>query len=132
MNIETVMSQRADEKLVAEAVESFRKTMVLPNQATFEKLTSQALSYGHSNGIVEDQKTCIESMVTGKYKFASLELTEQTISVTGQTAIVRHNFFAHTNDAGKDPGTAKLKVLQVWVKEKGNWVLIARQAVKVL
>lgn len=126
------MSQSAEEKRVAQAVESFRKTMVQPDQAAFVKLTSQALSYGHSNGLVEDQKTCIESMITGKYKFTSLELTEQTINITGQTAIVRHHFFAHTHDAGKDPGTAKLKVLQVWVKEKANWVLLARQAVKVL
>lgn len=130
MSAGTVIAQSADEKAVAEAVEKFRKTMVDPDKATFEKLTSTELTYGHSNGLVEDRKTCIESMLTGKFNFNSLELTEQTIKIVDKTAIVRHAFFAHTHDAGKEPGTVKLKVLQVWQKEKGQWVLLARQAVR--
>ncbi|WP_229252955.1 nuclear transport factor 2 family protein [Dyadobacter helix] len=131
MSAGSVIAQSADEKAVAEAVEKFRKTMVDPDQATFEELTSAALTYGHSNGLVEDQKTCIASMVTGKYNFNSLELTEQTIRIVDKTAIVRHTFFAHTHDAGKEPGTVKLKVLMVWQKENGKWVLLARQAVRI-
>ena len=106
--------------------------MVDPNQADFEKLTSEFLSYGHSKGLIEDKKTCIESMVSGKYNFDSIELTEQTIKVVDKTAIVRHTFFAHTHDAGQEPGTVKLKVLMIWQKQKGIWLLLARQAVRIL
>lgn len=126
-----IQAQTNDEKAVASAVELFRKTMVDPDGKVFQGLTSESLSYGHSNGLVEDKKTCIESMVTGKYNFESLELTEQTIKLSNNTAIVRHTFFAHTHDAGKDPGTVKLKVLQIWQKENGKWLLLARQAVKI-
>jgi len=115
---------------VAQAVELFNKTMVKPDQAVFEQLTSPILTYGHSNGLIEDQKTCIASMVTGKFKFLSIDLSEQRILIEGNTAIVRHVFFAHTHDAGKEPGTVKLKVLQVWQKTGGTWRLLARQAVK--
>ncbi len=130
MSAGSVYAQSADEKLVADAVEKFRKTMVDPDQDSFEKLTSESLSYGHSNGQIEDQKTCIASMISGKYNFDSVELTEQTVKIVDKTAIVRHSLFAHTLDAGKDPGTVKLKVLMVWQKEKGKWVLLARQAVR--
>lgn len=117
---------------VEAAVELFRKTLVVPNYSVFDSLLSESLSYGHSNGLVEDKKTCIESMVTGKFKFLSLELTDQTIVIEDNTAIVRHTFFARTDDEGKEPGTAHLKNLQVWHKEGGKWRLLTRQSTKIL
>ena len=125
-----LQAQSRDESDVAAAVELFRNSMLKPDAKVFDSLTSGLLTYGHSLGLIEDKKTCIESMVTGKYKFTSLELSEQTIDIVDNTAIVRHGFFAHTHDAGKEPGTVKLKVLQVWHKEKGKWLLLARQAVR--
>ncbi len=116
---------------VATAVELFRKTMVDPDQETFDRLISEHLSYGHSTGLIEDKATCIASMVSGKFNFESLDLTDQTIEVVDNTALVRHTFFAHTHDAGKDPTTVKLKVLMVWLKQQGQWKLLARQAVRI-
>lgn len=130
MSTSVIFAQNKQENEVAVAVELFRKTMVNPDHATFDKLTSPDLTYGHSNGLIEDKRTCIESMVTGRYKFKSLDLTDQSIKMVDKTAIVRHVFFAHTHDAGKEPGTVKLKVLQVWQKQRGHWVLLARQAVR--
>ena len=130
MTINLIQAQSSDEQAVASAVELFRKTMVDPDAKTFDGLTSEALTYGHSNGLIEDKKTCIESMVSGKYNFESIELSEQTIKIVDKTAIVRHTLFAHTHDAGKDAGTVKLKVLTVWVKQNGKWQLLARQAVR--
>jgi len=117
---------------VNEAVELFRQALVDPDASVLEKLTAETLTYGHSNGLIEDRKTCIESMISGKFNFESVELSEQTVDVSGNTAIVRHILFGKTHDAGKEPGTAHLKVLQVWQKQNGNWVLLARQAVKIL
>lgn len=130
MSTSVIFAQNKQENEVTAAVELFRKTMVNPDHATFDKLTSPDLTYGHSNGLIEDKQTCIESMVTGRYKFKSLDLTDQSIKIVDKTAIVRHVFFAHTHDAGKEPGTVKLKVLQVWQKQRGHWVLLARQAVR--
>ncbi len=116
---------------VEAAVELFRQTMITPDESVFYKLTSPKLTYGHSSGLVEDRETCVSSMVTGKFKFLSLELTDQTVDISDNTAIVRHRFFAHTHDAGKEPGTVTLHVLQVWQKGNRGWQLLARQAVKI-
>ena len=116
---------------VEHAVEEFRETMLAPDQSKFEALTSPILTYGHSNGLVEDRETCIASMVTGKFKFLSVELSEQTIALEGKTAVVRHIFYAHTHDEGKEAGEVRLKVLQIWHEEGGDWHLLARQAVKI-
>lgn len=131
MSVTYSIAQNKEEKAVAFAVELFRKTMVDPDQATFDRLVSKLLSYGHSNGLIEDKPACIASMVNGKFNFETLELSDQTIEVVDNTAIVRHTFFAHTHDEGKEPTTVKLKVLMIWLKQKGQWRLLARQAVRI-
>ncbi|HEY4336583.1 MAG TPA: nuclear transport factor 2 family protein, partial [Puia sp.] len=62
--------------------------------------------------------------------FVTVDLSNQTVKVVGNTAWVRHTLTATTNDGGK-PGNAHLSVLLVWVKQKGQWRLLARQAVKI-
>lgn len=125
------VAQTNDEKLVATAVESLRKAMVDPDKAILDKLTSEALSYGHSNGKIEDKTAFVDALVSGKSDFVSIELTEQTIKVVDNTAIVRHQLNGVTSDADK-PGTIKLSVLLIWQKQGKEWKLLARQAVKIL
>lgn len=122
-------AQSKDEKAVATQVESLRKAMVDADKATLEKLTDAKLTYGHSGGKIEDKSTFVENIVSGHSDFLSIDLTDQTIVISGNTAIVRHNLAAATNDNGK-PGNVHLHILLVWVKEGSQWKLIARQAVK--
>jgi ketosteroid isomerase-like protein len=122
-------SQSKQEKEVADAVEALRSAMVNADKAALEKLTAEELSYGHSSGKVENKKDFVENIVNGKSDFVTIELSNQTVQVTGKTAIVRHAFSATTNDNGK-PGSVKLLILLVWQKQKGGWKLLARQAVK--
>lgn len=124
-------SQNTAEKEVAAAVESLRKAMVDADKPSLEHLTAKELSYGHSGGKVEDKATFVDVIVSGKSDFVSIDLTNQTIVLVGSNAIVRHTLSAVTNDGGK-PGTVKLSVLLVWQKQSKNWVLIARQAVKII
>lgn len=73
----------------------------------------------------------METLVTGVSVFEDIQLENQTVEVQDNTAIVRHMLSAKTNDKGKEPGTVKRSVLLVWVKQGGQWRLLARQAVKV-
>ena len=123
-------AQTNDEKAVAAAVESLRKAMIYPDKATLEKLTAPELSYGHSTGKVQDQAAFVDALVSGASDFVTIDLTEQTIKVTGNTAVVRHVLNGTNNDGGK-PGVVKIAVLLVWVKQHNDWKLLARQAVKI-
>jgi ketosteroid isomerase-like protein len=125
----STIAQSKDEKRVAEAVEKLRKAMVDADRAGLENAVSDSLSYGHSTGRVENKTEFVENLATGKSDFVSIDLSEQTISISKGVAVVRHILNAVTNDGGK-PGTAHIKILLVWVKEKGQWKLLARQAVK--
>ncbi|MCJ8209147.1 nuclear transport factor 2 family protein [Mucilaginibacter sp. RS28] len=126
-----VKAQSKSVNQVAEAVEKLRKAMVDPDAKVLDELVSDSLSYGHSSGVVQTKAQFIESLTSGSSDFVSIDLTDQTIRVVGSTAVVRHILSAATNDKGKGPGNVKIGILLVWVKTKGEWKLLARQAVKV-
>ncbi len=125
-----IFAQSKDEKAVTQAVENLRKAMIDPDKAMLEEIAATDLSYGHSNGLLEDKATFVDALVSNKSDFVSIDLSEQTIKIVGNTAIVRHKLAAQTNNGGK-PGTTKLSILLVWQKQKGSWRLLARQAVKI-
>ena len=122
-------AQSKDSIAVAAAVEQLRTAMISGVVDELNALVSDNLSYGHSGGHVEGKKEFVEKIASGKSDFVTIELSEQTIGITGKTAIVRHTLYATTNDGGK-PAIVKLKVMVVFQKEKGKWVMLARQAVK--
>jgi ketosteroid isomerase-like protein len=123
------IAQDKEEKEVATAVEALRKAMIDPTQANLDALTCADLSYGHSSGVIQDKAAFMEALVSGKSDFVTIDLAQQTIKVVGNVALVRHILSATTNDGGK-PGQTKLSILLVWLKQKGTWKLLARQAVK--
>lgn len=123
--------QQKDNQALAAAVTQLNQAMIDGNQIMLDQLTSEKLSYGHSSGLIEDKDAYITAIVDGIFGFTSIDLTEQTIAISNNVAIVRHKFSADTDNKGQAPGTVKLAVLQVWQKEKGKWLLLARQATKI-
>ena len=125
-----IMAQSKDGKKVADAVERLRQAMVDGNKAELESLVAEKLSYGHSGGHIDDKKEFVEKLTNGSSDFVTIELTGQTISISKKTAVVRHQLKGRTNDGGK-PGEVNLRILLVWQKLNGKWILLARQAVRV-
>jgi ketosteroid isomerase-like protein len=123
------IAQSKDEKAVSAAVDSFKAALISSHIPSLEKWTDEKLSYGHSGGLVQDKAAFLDNFKTGKSDFVTINLTDQTITVFGKTAIVRHKLNATTND-NNTPGTANIFVLLVWQKNGKQWRLIARQAVK--
>jgi ketosteroid isomerase-like protein len=130
LGVAPVAAQEMNDPTLVSAVEAFRKALIDPDKATLDKLTMNELSYGHSSGLVQDKAAFEEALLSGASDFVSIELNDQTMKVVGNTAWVRHKLSAVTNDGGK-PGEAHLSVLLIWMKQKGQWRLLARQAVKV-
>lgn len=125
----TVNAQSKSEKEVAAAVDFLKKAMIDGSRESLQAIASDKLSYGHSGGKVENKAEFVEAIASGRSDFVSIELSDQTIEVSGNTAIVRHTLTGKTNDRGV-PGNVHLHILTVWQKDKGKWVMLARQAVK--
>jgi ketosteroid isomerase-like protein len=125
----STLAQTKEETEVAAAVEALRKAMIDADKNTLEKIISTHLSYGHSGGKIEDKASFIDALTNGSSDFVTILLSDQTIKISDNTAIVRHRLDAETNDKGSS-NTVHLSILLVWQKQKGQWNLLARQAVK--
>ena len=126
-----VSAQKINDKdAVTAAAEKLRLAMVSGEKPALESLILPELTYGHSGGHIDDAKEFVEKLVSKKSDFVTIDITNQTVNIVGNTAIVRHHFYATTADAGKAPGDVTLDILLVWAKVKNDWKLLARQAVK--
>lgn len=127
--VQPCFSQNKKELAIATQVEALKKAMTDADAVMLDKLTAEQLSYGHSGGAVENKKMFIENILSGKSDFVSISLSDQVITVSKKTAVVRHKLDAITNNDGK-PGEVHLLIMLVWQKQGGVWKLLARQAVK--
>jgi hypothetical protein len=125
----SALGESAEDAVVGQAVEALRKALLTADKAQLETLTASQLSYGHSDGRVQNKAQFIDGVITSKSVIKSLTFPELSIAVAGDAAIVRHLFEAESETDGKT-ATVKIGTLQVWQKQDGNWKLLARQGYK--
>lgn len=126
------MDKATAEKEVTEKINLLTKAMVDADEQLLSQLASDKLVYGHSLGAVEDKAAFVRNIVNGNSDFVTIDITEQTIMISGNVAIVRHKLHAKTADKGKQPGEVRLVIMQTWQKQKkdNDWKMIGRQAVR--
>jgi hypothetical protein len=112
----TAVAQSNKESVLNKQVERLKAAMVNADSSELVSITHPLLSYGHSSGRIEDRASFIQSLVSGKSDFLNMQLSEQSIAISGKTAIVRHALEADINDSG-NPGKVKLKV------NVGEWLM---------
>jgi ketosteroid isomerase-like protein len=120
----------AAEKDVAQAVDHLTQAMLHKDIPELQALTAANLSYGHSSGKIQDKKDFIADIETGKSAFKTLEMQNQTITVSGDTALVRHHFSGQALK-GTEVVPTEIENLQVWQKQHGKWLLVGRQAFRI-
>jgi ketosteroid isomerase-like protein len=125
----TVYSQTKDEKAVLAAIEEFKKGIIDADKELLGSIAADELVYGHSSGKVQDKAQFIEEIVNSQPDYISIDMADQTIRISGNTAIVRHIYSAETTNNGA-PGHVKIGNMMVWQKQHGKWKLLARQAYK--
>ena len=129
MSAEDIVAQSAEEKLVASAVDNLIKGMLDGDRSLLEKVAADKLSYGHSGGKVESKAEFVEAIVTGKSDFTKIDVSDQKITINGNTAIVRHVLKGETVNNGATTAL-NIGVMLVWQKERKEWKLLGRQAFK--
>ncbi|CAI8712192.1 MULTISPECIES: nuclear transport factor 2 family protein [Pseudomonas] len=117
------------EQDVAQAVDHLTQAMLHKDIAELNALTADNLTYGHSSGKIQDKKAFIADIETGKSAFKTLEMQNQTITLSGDTALVRHHFSAQALK-GTEVVPTEIENFQIWQKQSGKWLLVGRQAYK--
>ena len=122
-------SAQTDEEKLVTTLKEFHQALVNKNTVSINQQTDKALSYGHSNGWVENKTDIIKDLETGYISYQGFKEDSITVAINGNMANVR--FVADITATMKATTTTfHLKVLEVWVKKGKRWVLFARQAVK--
>ena len=123
--------------VVAQDTVQLKKVTELFNNALLEKDTNlikqlvlEQISYGHSNGWLQTKQDLITDFATGKIEYTKIEEGEKFFTKTKQAIAVR-NISKVEGVVNGYVFSMSLQVLQVWKKVKKNWVLLARQSVKV-
>jgi ketosteroid isomerase-like protein len=122
-----VAAAPSDEAEVAKAVDQLTQAMWHKDIDQLKALTADNLSYGHSSGNIQDKQAFIADIETGRSAFNELKMLNQKIILSGDTALVRNHFSAQAVNSGKVVPT-EIENFQVWQKQKGQWLLIGRQA----
>ena len=125
----TAVRAETDAAAVDQAVEALRKALLEADKTQLEKLTADQVSYGHSDGWVQNKAEFIDGVMTRKAIVKSIAFPELKVAVVGNAAIARHIWLSDSETDGK-PTTTKIGVLQVWQKQDGGWKLLARQGYK--
>ena len=115
-----------DATAVTQAVEALHAAITCVDTAELTRLTVDELTYGHSSGRLETKAEFIEAIRSGKSGFSEIAISNQTVSVIDNVAMVRHVFQGKTLAGGGN----KIGVLTIWLRRQDQWKLIARQAVK--
>ena len=124
----TALSLAQDEKNLEAAVMGFRTGLLEGDVDLLRSLTSSDLTYGHSSAVIEDQEAFLKVFSTKLSTVNSWDMSNLEINLSGESiGLVRHDVLAVSTTGGQT-NSVFLGVLMVWVKEEGNWKLLARQA----
>lgn len=120
---------QTEEQKLTTTMKEFHQALVQKNTVSINQQTDKALSFGHSNGWVENKNDVIKDLETGVISYQSYKEDSIQVSISGNVANIR--FIADIGATLRGtPSTHHLKVLEVWVKKGKRWLLFARQAIK--
>lgn len=99
------------------------------DQAALDKILSKDLVYTHSSGVVENKSQYIAAVTSGNQKYSSVEYETPAIQIYGATGVLATSARMTGSTQGV-PFDNRLRLLHVWTKQGGSWVLVAHQTTK--
>ena len=98
---------------------------------TLEDLFAKQATYGHSHGNLQTREEAIKAISKNKSYYTDTSLTILKLIINDDVAIVRHLFKAKENKPNGTVTPLNFSMMLVWIKEKGKWKLMGRQAVSI-
>lgn len=125
------VSAQPTEAGVVKAQETLNNAIKSADQSQLDKIAAVDLTYGHSNGRLENKSQFIDALVSKRSVFRTLDASKQVVVMQGDTAVIRNHVSADTDPGAK--GTivhVELDIIYFWRYVNGEWKLLARQAYK--
>ena len=94
-----------------------------------EELFSPDLVYTHSDASSDSKESYLAKLASGHFDYGPIEHPESSIVVRGDSALV-FGYMRGEVLIGGQQRVLNSKSLAVWVRENGNWALLAYQPTK--
>lgn len=114
---------------VKDAVYAYNKALIAKDTMALNKMLHASLSYGHSNGWIEDKAEQKANLFNGTIIYHKIEQPELQVTLAGNIATVRGNGAFDVDYKENKHIVFDLHVMQTWIWEKGRWQLLNRQSV---
>jgi ketosteroid isomerase-like protein len=97
--------------------------------ATLDELLSANLVYTHSDATSDSKRSYLDRVANGYFDYGPIAHPEDSIVVQGDCAIVIGDMRGEVRIDGQTR-VLNSRSLSVWVRENGNWALLAFQPTK--
>ena len=105
------------------------KAMTEGDLTALDSILADDLTYTHSSGLTQNKNEFIEALRSGKLRYLSIELANETIRAYGTSAVGTGRATVKVNSEGK-PMTIELRFTDVFAKIGGKWRLVAWQSTR--
>ncbi len=116
------------EKEVLAAMNAWKQAMLMRDRAALEVRYAPGLLYVQSSGKQESKAEAIEAAVAGKDRYEAIDLEDISVSVYGNTALVKAKVIMRINSGRIQH--AQSGCLHVWIKMPAGWQMVARHATR--
>jgi ketosteroid isomerase-like protein len=98
--------------------------------ATLDELFSADLVYTHSDATSDSKQSYLDRVAAGFFRYGPMTHPEHGIVVRGDCALVFHDMRGEVLVNGETKRALNSRSLAVWVREDGQWALLAFQPTK--
>ena len=116
------LAQSAVDEVKAAEKKRFEVT-VKGDYKALDALLAEDLIYVHSNGKVDNEKTFLEGLTSGRSKYHSIEPLEMNARALGDFVFVDGRAKVKVESSGQ-VNDLLLTYLDVWVKRNGTWQMV--------
>ncbi len=112
---------------VKAAAVAWTQAAIKQDKAALERLLTDDLGYAHSNGRIESKQQYIQAVTGGPARYESMEFQDAAVRVMGDTAVL--TALIDVKIVNRD--RYRVRSLQVFLRQNGQWRLTAHQSARV-
>ena len=98
--------------------------------AFLDKVLADEVTYGHTNGLMEDRAAHLRNIASANIIYEKIEPLEMDVRTYRKSAVINGLLRVRGKYKGT-PFDLQLRYTDVYQKQKGKWKLVAWQSVKV-
>ncbi len=122
-------SRENDERALVAADTARMEAMVAVDFSVLERALGDDLTYGHTGGQLQSKREFIDDLRSGVRRYRALTAVETSARTYGCAGVVTGTTNAEVDYQGQ-PLSFTLRYTATYARQRGHWVLVAYQSVR--